>query len=87
MIIDLVNVVFEVYTVVLFIRIVLSWIRHNPQQPVIRFIYETTEPFLGLFKRIIPPLGAIDISPIAAFFALSIIRQVVVYLLNLLRIY
>ena len=87
MIINLVNVVFEVYTVFLFIRIVLSWISHNPYQPVIRFIYEMTEPFLGLFRRIIPPLGAFDISPIAAFFALNIIRQMVVYILRLLGIY
>ena len=87
MISNLVNVIFEVYTVLLFIRIILSWISHNPYQPVIRFIYETTEPFLGLFRRIIPPLGAVDLPPIAAFFALSIIRQMVVYILRLLGLY
>ena len=83
----LVNTAFEVYTVLLFIRIILSWISHNPSQPIIRFIYETTDPFLGLFKRIIPPLGAFDLSPIAAFFALSIIRQMVLYILRLLGIH
>ncbi|ACV61971.1 protein of unknown function YGGT [Desulfofarcimen acetoxidans DSM 771] len=87
MIRTLVDVVFEVYTVMLFVRIILSWIKHNPYQPVIRFIYEMTEPYLALFRRIIPPIGVIDISPIAAFFALSLIRQLFVMLIRLMGIY
>ncbi|WP_018085549.1 YggT family protein [Desulfurispora thermophila] len=78
----IVNVAFQVYDWLIFIRIILSWIRHNPYQPVIRFIYEVTEPVLGFFRRIIPPLGVIDISPIAAFFALELLRQLVVGLIR-----
>ncbi len=80
-IIRAVNVAFEVYAVLLLIRILLSWIRHNPYQPVIRFIYETTEPYLRIFRRIIPPFSQIDFSPIIAFFVLRIIQQIVVKLL------
>ncbi|OQA06620.1 MAG: YGGT family protein [Firmicutes bacterium ADurb.Bin373] len=72
---------FEVYAVLLLIRILLSWIRHNPYQPIIRFIYETTEPYLRIFRRIIPPFSQIDFSPIIAFFVLRIIQQIVVKLL------
>lgn len=78
----IVNVAFQVYTWLIFIRIILSWVRHNPYQPVIRFIYEVTEPVLGFFRRIIPPLGVIDISPIAAFFALELLRQLVIALIR-----
>jgi len=74
---NLINIIFDVYTWLLIIRIILSWIRHNPYQPVFRFIYEVTEPFLGLFRRVIPPLGMFDLSPIVAFFVLQIIRQLV----------
>lgn len=77
----MVSVAFDVYTWLLIIRIILSWIPHNHHQPLIRFIYEVTEPFLGIFRRIIPPLGMIDLSPIVAFFVLQIIRQVVIRLL------
>ncbi|MEW5954247.1 MAG: YggT family protein [Bacillota bacterium] len=81
-IVAFINVAFYVYTWLIFIRIILSWIRHNPHQPVIKFIYEITEPVLGVFRRIIPPLGVVDLSPIAAFFALEIARQILV---NVLR--
>lgn len=83
----IVNVAFQVYTWLIFIRIILSWVRVNPYQPVIRFIYETTEPVLGLFRRIIPPVGMIDFSPIAAFFALELLRVLVIRLLQAAGIY
>ncbi len=80
-IITAVNVAFQVYTWLVIIRILLSWIRHNPYQPLIRFIYEVTEPFLRLFRRIVPPLGQIDFSPIIAVFVLQILQWVIVRLL------
>lgn len=79
-----VSVAFEVYTYLLIIRILLSWVRHNPYQPVIRFIYEVTDPYLNIFKRIIPPFGAVDFSPIVAFFALQILRNIVLRILAFL---
>ncbi|MEW5898358.1 MAG: YggT family protein [Bacillota bacterium] len=78
----IVNVIFQVYYWLIFIRIILSFIRHNPYQPLIRFIYEVTEPWLRIFRRFIPPVGMIDFSPIAAFFALEILRQLVLALLR-----
>lgn len=76
-IITAIDVAFQVYTWILIIRILLSWFRHNPYQPIIRFIYEVTEPYLGLFRRIVPPMGPLDLSPIVAFFVLQLIRQIV----------
>ena len=81
-IVAFINVAFYVYTWLIFIRIILSWVKHNPHHPIIRFIYEITEPVLSVFRRIIPPLGAIDLSPIAAFFALEILRQILVSVLR-----
>lgn len=79
-----VNVAFRVYTVILLVRIVLSWIPHNPYLPVFRFIYEVTEPYLRIFRRIVPPYGAMDFSPIVAFIALQIIEWIVNEVLYLL---
>lgn len=81
--IDFIDVAFTVYTWLIFIRIILSWVRPKPNV-VIRYIYELTEPFLAVFRRIIPPIGMIDISPIAAFFALELLRHLVINILNAL---
>lgn len=74
---QVVSVAFEVYSWILIIRILLSWIRHNPYQPIIRFIYEVTDPYLRIFRRIVPPYGAVDFSPIVAFFALRIMEWII----------
>lgn len=76
--ITIIDIAFEVYMALMVARILLTWVRHNPYQPVIRFIYETTEPVLGFFRRIIPPIGIIDISPIAAFLALGLLRSIII---------
>ncbi|MFZ5649771.1 MAG: YggT family protein [Bacillota bacterium] len=81
LIITVIEVAFEVYMALMFVRILLSWVKHNPYQPVIKFIYEITEPVLGFFRRIIPPLGVVDLSPIAAFFVMGLVKNLIIYLL------
>ncbi len=64
------------YKLVLIVRIALSWIPHNPHNPVISFLYKITEPVLEPVRRVIPSIGGIDISPIVVFIALSFIRGI-----------
>lgn len=78
----IVDFAIEVYTWLIFARIILSWIRINTYNPVVKFIYETTEPVLGFFRKIIPPVGMIDFSPIAAFFVIKLLGNLI---FNLLR--
>lgn len=77
-IVTLIDIAFEVYMALMMARIILSWIKHNPHQPIIKFVYETTEPVLGFFRRVIPPIGAIDISPIVAFLALGLVKSILI---------
>jgi len=79
---QVVSVAFEVYSWILIIRILLSWIKHNPYQPIIRFIYEVTEPYLRIFRRVVPAYGGVDFSPIVAFFFLRIIEWIIIKLLS-----
>jgi len=78
-----IDVAFQVYTWLLIIRVLLSWVPslNNPYHPVVRFINESTEPFLGLFRRFIPPAGVVDFSPLIAILILQLIRQFVVGIL------
>jgi YggT family protein len=78
-----IGVAFTVYSWILIARIILSWVRHNPHQPVIRFVYEITEPYLALFRRFIPPIGAMDLSPIVAFFSLGVMRWLIQEILKM----
>jgi YggT family protein len=82
---DYVSALFLVYFVLIFIRILLSWIPRMPYYPWLRaivdFVHQVTDPYLNIFRRIIPPLGgggfAIDISPILAIVILIVGRVVV----------
>ncbi|AQS58333.1 YggT family protein [Desulforamulus ferrireducens] len=75
--ISFLNVAFWVYEMMLLARILLSWFPHNPYNPVVRFLYETTDPYLNIFRRVIPPLGMVDISPIVAFLVLRMIQNLI----------
>ena len=86
---DYVSAIFLVYFILIFIRILLSWVPRMPYYPWLRatvdFIHQVVDPYLNIFRRVIPPLGgggfAIDISPILAIIVLSIVWRVVVSLI------
>ena len=50
-----------------------------------RFLFDVCEPFLRLFRRILPPLGPLDLSPIVAVFAMLLLQRVIVSLLDRLH--
>jgi YggT family protein len=63
------------YKMVLLVRIILTWIPHNPNKSAAIFLYKITEPVLEPVRRIIPSIGGIDISPIVVFFGLTLIQK------------
>lgn len=78
-----INQLFYFYYLILIIRIFLTWIPNIDwdSQPFM-FLRSITDPFLNIFRGIIPPIGGmLDISPIIAFFALQFIQIGVNWLL------
>ncbi len=81
---------FLVYLILIFIRILLSWIPRLPYNRALRafvdFVHETTDPYLNIFRRLLPPIGggglAIDLSPILAIIVLMILSSVIVGLIE-----
>ncbi|MFM7469948.1 MAG: YggT family protein [Nodosilinea sp. LVE1205-7] len=66
----------SIYTVLLIIRILLSWFPNVDWfNPPFSVLSQLTDPYLNLFRAFIPPLGGIDLSPIVAFLLLSLLRQ------------
>jgi YggT family protein len=55
------------YSLLIFIRIVFSWVSFSSSNRIMRFLVNSTEPLLGPLRRTIPPVGMFDISPFVAF--------------------
>jgi YggT family protein len=74
-----------VYTLVLFAYIITSWLR-LPYSPwlnrIQRFLYDVSEPYLRLFRRILPSMGALDLSPWVATIVLWVFARVVIGILG-----
>jgi YggT family protein len=65
------------YMLLIFIRIVFSWGMVSYSNRLMKFLVDTTEPLLGPLRRIIPPLGMMDISPIFAFLILWLMQSAI----------
>ena len=82
---DYVRTLALVYLVLIFIRIIMSWIPRMPYNRILSgfltFVTDVTDPYLNLFRRILPPVrlgpGALDLSPIIATFVLIIVSSLV----------
>nr|WP_263328078.1 YggT family protein [Neobacillus sp. Marseille-Q6967] len=71
MIFDFFNTLLGVYKWMLIIYIFMSWFPNARESQIGSILTRLCEPFLEPFRRVIPPLGMIDLSPLAAFFVLS----------------
>jgi len=65
------------YSLLIFIRIVFSWVMVSYANRVMRFLFITTEPLLGPLRRIVPPFGRFDVSPIVAFIIIWLFQAAV----------
>ena len=69
------------YIFLILAYVITSWIR-LPYSPwlnrIQRFLYDVCDPYLRLFRRILPPVGPLDLSPMIAVIALVVLEQVVV---------
>jgi uncharacterized protein YggT (Ycf19 family) len=83
-----ISVFIYVYTLLILAYIVMSWVR-MPYSPwlnrIQRFLYDVCEPYLRLFRRILPTFGPLDLSPVVGVIALLAVGQVVNSLLGRLH--
>lgn len=75
---DLLNTVFSLYSWVIIARVLISWVSPDPFNPIVQFLQRVSDPYLNLFRRFIPPLGSVDISPILALLALQFAQKFLV---------
>ena len=74
-IIEIIFYSFQIYSFMLIGYILLSWIPAAQGSSIGRLLHQLCEPYLSVFRKFIPPIGMIDISPIVAIFALNYIQK------------
>lgn len=82
----LITVLFMILNIIkwlVIIAAVISWVSPDPRNPIVQFLYRTTEPLLRPFRKILPPgrTGGIDFSPILVILAIVFIEAVLSRLL------
>jgi uncharacterized protein YggT (Ycf19 family) len=89
-----VDSLFFIYLILIFARIVVSWVvtfrgsipYNAPLRAIVTFLEQTVDPYLNLFRRLLPPIGgsrmALDLSPIIGVLVLVLVQGIVVGLIN-----
>jgi YggT family protein len=86
---DYVGALFVVYIVLIFANILISYVPRMPYNRALRavldFVKDTTDPYLNLFRRVLPPIGgggfALDLSPVIGIIVLFVAQAIVVSLI------
>ena len=76
-----IRVLCNVLTMIILLRVVVSWYSPRPTNILVIILYRVTEPFLAPLRRIIPRVGPLDFSPLVAIILLQLIRYLSLYLL------
>lgn len=74
----LANAILKIYFFAMIVMIILSWVAPNASHPAALLVMQLVEPIMAPVRRVIPPLGMIDLSPIVVFIAINLIDGLVV---------
>jgi len=82
--VNIINFIFTAFYVLLIAQIILSWVRPNPWHPtwgpIIRFINGVVDPILNPIRRVMPPLGGLDFSPMVVLLLARVLQNVLISL-------
>jgi YggT family protein len=83
----LVDLLLSAYIWVIIGRAVISWVNADPYNPIVRFLYEVTEPLLARIRRMVPILGgSLDLSPMILIIIIFFLRSFIVPTLQQLAV-
>lgn len=75
---QMVHTIIGVYIFIVVARALISWVNPDPNNPIVRFLYNATEPVLNRIRRLVPlQFGGVDFSPLALLFILYFIQRVI----------
>lgn len=80
-----IHIIFRAFTYLVFARVILSWVRVDPYHPfwgpILRFVYQATEPLLSPVRRLMPNMGGLDLSPLIVLVGLDLVRMLLIQIL------
>jgi YggT family protein len=83
---QLIHYVLTAYMYIIIGRAVISWVSADPYNPIVRFLYDATEPVLSRIRRFLPiNFGGLDFSPVIAIVVVIFLQNLLDYLLGNIR--
>ena len=79
---QLLELLYNILFYSILISVVLSWVAPRGYNPAMKLLYDLTDPLLAFFRRFLPPMGGIDISPLLALVALQFAKMAILPLLQ-----
>ncbi|MEM7119584.1 MAG: YggT family protein [Chloroflexota bacterium] len=80
--IQILVLILQIYSYIILARIILSWVRVSPYDPtwgtLVSAIYQITDPVLEPARRLLPPMGGLDFSPILVFLGISLLQRLLI---------
>jgi len=81
---DFITLALNIFIFAIIVQAILSWINPDPHNPVSGILFNITRPVLQPFRRLIKPIGGLDLSPLIALITLMFIERLVAYLFSML---
>jgi len=69
----------QLYSFVVLASVILSWLPIDPENPIARFVRASTEPVLEPIRKVLPPVGGFDLSPMLLLIGLQILQRLLPY--------
>jgi len=66
----------EIYRYVILAAVIASWVAPGSNHPIVRFLEKLTEPVFAPLRKVIPPVGGFDLTPLIVLFALSALLRI-----------
>jgi YggT family protein len=75
---ELVSLAINVYIGAIFIQVIVSWVNPGTYNPAISLLHSLTEPLLRPARRLLPPVGGLDLSPLLVLIALQVVKMLAI---------
>lgn len=71
-----IDVILNLYSFLLIAHALISWVNPDPYNPVVQFLRKMTEPLLNPIRKVLPPIGGLDLSVFVALLAIYLLQQI-----------